>query len=60
MYGKYDNMPIEELKAEAKDIIGAIRNEAIWMIGGDEEMHKHNIEMLREELEYVMEIITGG
>lgn len=56
MYTKYDSMTPDELRDELRDLEAAINNEKIWALGsvGDERsMHKANISMLVDELEYV-------
>ena len=58
----YDDMTIEELYEAKQDVYGAIQNEKFWMFGsaGDKEaecMHAENVDQLREELQYIFDLI---
>ena len=59
----YDNMTLEELEEEKNDLLGAIRNEKLWMLGSedkeDERIHAENMDALQEEVEYVINKIKN-
>ena len=58
----YDDMTLEELKAAKIEVYHNIQNEKIWMFGsaGDAEaecMHAENVDRLRVELRYIIDLI---
>jgi hypothetical protein len=59
----YDNMTLEELEEEKNDLLGAIRNEKLWMLGSKDKeskrIHMENMEALQEEAEYVINKIKN-
>lgn len=60
MEERYANMTPDELREALRELEGEINNEKIWALGsfGEERsMHKANIAMLTDEMEYVRELI---
>ena len=60
----YERMSVNELKSAAEDLYKAIQNEKIWMFGSagnaeEECMHAENVDKLRSELKYVLELIEA-
>lgn len=58
----YDDMTLDELKQAADEVYGNIQNEKLWMFGsaGDAEaecMHAENVDRLRIELKYILDLI---
>ena len=58
----YDNMTLEELEAEKRDLMDAINNENIWCLGAhtvaEFNMASSNMMELRQELDYVNALIA--
>lgn len=54
-------MSLEELKAEAKELLGAASNEKIWMYGSDDAesqiMHYNNRKAILEEYRFVNDLV---
>lgn len=61
MFEYYDNMTIDELNDAKTDVFNAIQNEKLWQGAclNDLEitMHQYNIESLRYELHYILDLI---
>lgn len=58
---RYDPMTIKELEEEKRNLYIEMSNENIWCIGshtvGDFNMHAQNINGIRDEIEYVNNLI---
>lgn len=61
-FERYDNMTLEELEAEKRDLMGAINNENVWGLGAhtvaEFNMASSNMIELRQELDYVNALIA--